>query len=106
MNQPIFTIDQQVKFSGDHDRMTGKVLSFSYDSETGYTYKISSKYYDADLNDMVEGIKICKESELTDMTGYTGPTTPVVPDKVVNVTDQVNTPASGDTSNQNEQPTS
>lgn len=90
MDQPVFQVGQKVKFSGDHDRLTGTVLSFSYDSETGYTYKISSKYYDADRNEMVEGIKICKESELVDMTSYEGPTTPVVPDTTVNVTDNVN----------------
>jgi hypothetical protein len=91
MEQPKFKVGQKVKFKDDHDRLTGEVLSFSYDSEKGYTYKISSKYYDADLHDMVTGMKTCAEDELVDMTNYTGSTTPPIPDKTINVSDQVNT---------------
>src|SRR5690349_19698704 len=96
MEQPKFKIDQLVKFKNDHDRMTGQVLAYSYhsanvtDNHSGWVYTISSKYYDAELHDMVEGHKICREEELVDMTGYTGSTEPEKPDHVVNVSDQVN----------------
>jgi hypothetical protein len=91
--EPKFALDQQVKFLNDHDRMTGKVISFSWDSENGYTYKISSRYYSVELHDMVNGIKICREEELVDMTSYTGSTTPIKPDKTVEMKEQVNAPA-------------
>lgn len=95
MEQPKFQIGQQVKFVNDHDRMTGKVLSTSFhsanvsDKYTGWEYTISSKYYDAEINDMVEGIKRCKEEELVDMTDYSGTTDPIKPDNVINVSDTV-----------------
>jgi hypothetical protein len=93
--QPKFAIGQQVKFFNDHDRMTGKVLSFTFhsanasDEYTGFEYRISSRYYDQELNEMIDGYKICKEEELQDMKDYKGPTTPVKPDKTINVTDNV-----------------
>lgn len=69
--------------------MTGQVIEFKWDSTNGYTYTISSKYYDIERNDMVDGIKICREAELVDMSSYSADTEPVKPDKVVGVTDKV-----------------
>jgi hypothetical protein len=92
MDQPKYAIDQQVKFSGDHDRLTGTVKEIKWDSAKGFTYYITSKFYDLESNSMVEGVKICKEDELEDMTGYTGSTEPIKPDRVVNVTDKVEDP--------------
>jgi hypothetical protein len=78
--EPKFNVDQLVKFKEDHDRMTGKVLSYSWDSENGYTYKVSSRYYDVNEHGMIDGIITCREDELVDMTGYTGSRTPIKPD--------------------------
>ena len=92
---PKFKIGQKVKFANDHDRTTGEVLSLSFNSESasekesGWVYKISSKYFDPELHDMVEGHKICKEEELEDMSDYDGTTDPEKPSKTVNVSDKV-----------------
>lgn len=59
-----FKVGNNVKFIDDADAMAGKVLSIGYTSEEGYTYKISSRHFDAAINDMVEGYKICREEEL------------------------------------------
>jgi len=66
--QPKFEEGQRVKFTGDSDGQTGQIQSISYDSASGYSYRITSKYYDQEKNDMVEGLKICNESEIVDMT--------------------------------------
>lgn len=67
MEQPKFTIGQKVKFVNDHDVHAGLVQGFSYDSNSGYSYKISSKTYDIESNSMVEGIKNCREEELVEV---------------------------------------
>jgi hypothetical protein len=89
MNAPVFEIGQKVKFTDDHDLMTGEVLEVSWNSVDGYSYKVSSRYYDATQNDMVDGFITCKEEELTDMTGYDGTTDPVIPTQTINLTDSV-----------------
>lgn len=63
MKQPKFEIGQKVRLIND-TKMSGNILSLSFDSDSGYTYKISSKYYDAEKNEMIEGVMICKESEI------------------------------------------
>lgn len=67
MEAPQFSVGQKVKFNSDHDSLTGQVLEIAYNSQTGYHYTISSRYYDAELNNMVEGVKHCTEAELVDM---------------------------------------
>lgn len=64
MDAPQYKIGDKVKFKGDNDGIAGEVLSISYDSERGYTYKISSRYFDPALNDMVDGYRIGQEKEL------------------------------------------
>ena len=66
--QPKFEVGQSVRFTGDHPKEKGVVMDIIYDSNTGFSYRISSKYYDIESNDMVEGIKFCTEDELVDMT--------------------------------------
>jgi hypothetical protein len=95
--QPKFSVGQQVKFVNDHDGLTGKVLSLSFhsanvtDEYTGFEYRISSRYYDAALNEMAEGYKLCKEEELVDMSKYKGGTGETKPDKTVNLSDGIKT---------------
>lgn len=71
MDQPKFTVGQTVKIIGD--KMAGKVASFTYDSSDGYTYRITSKFYNPEKQDMVEGIATVKEAELEAFEGDTDP---------------------------------
>lgn len=64
MEAPKYEIGDQVKFKGDPDGMAGEVLSIGYTTEGGYTYKISSHYFDPAQNEMIDGYKICTEKEL------------------------------------------
>lgn len=94
MEGPKFTIGQKVKFQNDDDREYGEVLSFSYDPQNGWTYKISGRELDHIAKDIVQGIKICREDELVDMTEFAKtneakPAEPTANTKVVNLSDNV-----------------
>ena len=86
-----FQVGQKVKFVNDPDRLTGEVLSFSYSTETGYMYKVRSRYFDTEQNNMVDGHITCREEELVDMSGYTGITEPLQAAQNVELGDTVNT---------------
>lgn len=58
-----FEIGQKVKFAGDSDFDAGLIVGFSFDGEE-YTYKVSSKEVDHEKKEIINGIKIGKESEL------------------------------------------
>lgn len=63
MEQPKFKVGDKVKVKDDV-RMSGEILTFQYSPDTGYSYKVTSRYYDASINDMVEGVMTCKEEEI------------------------------------------
>lgn len=65
--QPKFEIGQLVKFVNDKDSDAGKVVSYSYDSENGFVYKITSKEVDMELKEILNGFKTCKEGELMEV---------------------------------------
>jgi hypothetical protein len=56
-----FKVGQKVK-SSDGD--THVVLAFSFDSERGFVYKVSSKEVDMVKKELVEGISHYSEKEL------------------------------------------
>jgi hypothetical protein len=56
-----FEIGQKVKCL---DGEIGEVLSFSYSSERGAVYTVSSREVDLKAREVVDGIKTCMESEL------------------------------------------
>lgn len=87
MDQPLYEVGQQVKYKEDNDRLTGVVKAVKWDSEKGFTYEITSKFFDGESFEIVEGLKICTQDELVDMSGYDGSTTPIKPNKVVNLSD-------------------
>lgn len=60
---PKFTINQRVKFFKNSDAEAGVVLSYSYDGEK-FTYRISSREVDIAAKKIIEGVKVCLESEL------------------------------------------
>lgn len=62
--QPKFKVGQTVKAQGDRDQLAGEVIDMLYSSETGWTYKITSRYFDPEENKMVEGQRMCSEKEL------------------------------------------
>lgn len=63
MNKNKFDIGELVRFVGDTDNDAGVVLSLSFDGES-WSYSISSKEVDHARKEIIEGVKICKESEL------------------------------------------
>ena len=67
MDKPKFKVGKKVKFHTDPDGMGGVVKGFSYNSESGFIYTITSRYFDKEINDMVEGQKICREDELVEV---------------------------------------
>lgn len=68
MNKNKFSIGQKVRFVGDTDNDAGKVLSMSFDGDN-WSYKISSKEVDHAKKEIIEGVKICAESELLIVKG-------------------------------------
>lgn len=62
MTKNKFEIGALVKFENDKDADAGKVLSLSFDGE--WSYKITSKELDLEKKEVINGIKIGKESEL------------------------------------------
>lgn len=64
--QPKFDIGQQVKFINDPDSHKGNIISYSFDGDT-FTYRLTSEVYDPELNQMISGIKICKQDELLEV---------------------------------------
>lgn len=91
MDAPKFQLGQKVKFKDDPDRLTGEVLSVSYTTESGFMYKVRSRYFDTEQNNMVDGHITCREEELVDMSGYTGTTEPLQATQSVELGDTVNT---------------
>lgn len=74
-----FKVGDKVKFVDDADSMAGNVLSISWNSESGFVYVISSKYFDSEKHDMIIGSKICKEDELVAVTENATPAAPQNP---------------------------
>ncbi len=61
--QPQFEVGQKVTVTGDAKVSISTVVEQYYKAE-GWSYKITARYFDEELNDMVDGFKICGEAEL------------------------------------------
>lgn len=72
MNNPLFQIGNKVRVIND-SRMAGEIVSYSFDSINGYLYRITSRYYDAEKNEMIEGVMTCREVEIELFEGTTTP---------------------------------
>lgn len=59
-----FNIGDTVKFVGDSKNDAGQVLGFSFDGES-FFYKISSRELDHEHKLIIQGVKYCREDELT-----------------------------------------
>ncbi len=62
--KPKFEIGQKVRFIGDSERDFGNVVSYSYDLENGFIYKISAVDVDVKEKKLINGFKTCLEGEL------------------------------------------
>lgn len=62
--QPKYKVGDRVKVKGDRDALAGHVLDIYYDGQRGWSYKISSRYFDEEINNIVEGHKTCNEDEI------------------------------------------
>lgn len=60
--KPKFKVGQTVKDKATGEE--GQVLSFTYHSETGFVYQVSSKEVDVAKKEIIEGIKHCSDKEL------------------------------------------
>lgn len=60
-----FKVGQKVKVINDGE--IGEILSFSYDSENGFKYTISSKEVDIPNKAVIDGVKTCLEAELEEV---------------------------------------
>lgn len=69
MDTPKFSIGQKVKFIGEPDSEAGEIVSFSFHSDGGYLYQVSSKEVDVTAKTIYTGIKHAKESELEVVNG-------------------------------------
>lgn len=61
---PKFEIGKKVRFIGDSEADAGNVVSFSFEPDRGFIYKISSVDVDVKNKKLVNGFKTCLESEL------------------------------------------
>lgn len=76
--KPKYNIGDKVKFFKDADSLAGAIISFGFDPQLGeFRYTFSVKVFDPEKNDMIDGVKICLESELVK------PGTEPVLDKIV-----------------------
>lgn len=62
--KPKYEVEQKVKVIGDPDALAGRIVEQFYKGEAGWSYKITSRYFDKELNEMVDGFKICGENEI------------------------------------------
>lgn len=65
--EPKFKIGQEVKFIGDTDAEVGQVVSYSFEPDRGFVYRISSREVDLTAKKVIEGFKICLETELVEV---------------------------------------
>ena len=61
---PKFQIGQKVKEKGLPNSEGGKILRFSYHSDSGFRYYFRSKEVDMENKKIVHGFKTCLEKEL------------------------------------------
>ncbi len=57
-----FEVGQKVKVKQDGE--VGAIVAFSYSSESGFRYSVSSKEVDIEKKEVIHGVKNCLEDEL------------------------------------------
>lgn len=63
MNKNKFNIGDLVKFINDKDVDAGNIISMSFDGKE-WSYAFSSHEVDLEKKVVIQGVKLCKESEL------------------------------------------
>lgn len=69
MTPALFELNQKVTLKAEENGKPKEIIKMTWTSEGGYLYALSSKYFDAKLNEMVEGEEIHREDELVAYEG-------------------------------------